>query len=358
MLVNACAPSLRQGPDAQERSWPAYLGSSRRAGAWNEAPEGDAQPVWRNRIARGINGAPALGEEVIAVSQTDKQVALLARATGEVIWRHRLDNGLGAGPLITDDRVLVAEQGNDARVYALRLSSGKEIWAREAGDTQAPLALDGDAVYAAATTGAVSRLRVDNGAVVWRSRVPGGVRAAPVPVGRLVAIAALSDSLFLLDAATGAIRARRSTRGTVLAAPAWAESLLVVGTATGYIEAFDPVTLEPRWSINVHDPVAGSIAAANGMFWAVTVRGTMVTIAGRGSPEPRLREVGMVIRAGPAPVAAGVYLAAVNGELTLVDSAGGRVWSARVNGRVAEPPLVDARTLIVVTRNGEVVMFR
>src|SRR2546430_7696526 len=44
----------------------------------------------------------------------------------------------------------------------------------------APLALEGDTIYAATERGTVLRLGAERGAVAWRRRLPGAVRAAPV----------------------------------------------------------------------------------------------------------------------------------------------------------------------------------
>lgn len=348
----------RDGPASQERAWPAYLGSSRRAALHADAPGANPQPVWRTRLGRGINGAPALGEDVIAVSQTDKQVALLDRATGDVIWRRRLDLGLGAGPLLADDRLFVAEQSaSDARIYALRLTNGRTLWSRQAGDVQAPLASDGQALYAATTGGTVTRLRASDGVVEWRTRLPSGVRAAPVPVRGGLAVATIGDTLYLLDAERGRILRRRVTQGAALGAPAVADSVLVIGTSRGVVEAFDTETLEPRWSVSLDEPVTGAVAAFGGAFHVLTARGLLVALPARGGSGRQIR-ISLVARAGPAPAAAGVYVAGVNGEVALVDSTGTRRWTTRVGGPVAEPPLVDSHTLIVVTSNGEIVVFR
>lgn len=358
MLVNACHATYQGAPSVQERTWPAYLGSARRAPRNGEALAADPQPVWRTQMGRGISGSPALGEDVLVVAQTDRQVALVARATGDVIWRRRLDNGLGAGPLLSDDRIYVAEQTNEARVYSLRLSDGRTLWAERAGEVQAPLLLEGDALYAASLSGFVTRFSAADGARLWRIRLAGGVRAAPAAAAGGIVIATLADSLYLLDPGSGAVRARQATRGTVVGAPAVADSLVVVGTADGSIEAYDAATLAPRWAHQLNEPVSGSVAAAGGAFFALTARGTLARIPAAGPAGMRHARLGIVSRAGPMPTPAGVYVVSVNGELALIDSTGARRWTTLVGGRVSEPPLVDSRTLIVTTRNGEIVVYR
>jgi len=79
LAVNACASAARIGPASQDQLWRAYLGSARRATAVAESVLGDPQPVWRTDVGRGVVGAPALTEDVVALSQVDRQVALLDR---------------------------------------------------------------------------------------------------------------------------------------------------------------------------------------------------------------------------------------------------------------------------------------
>ncbi len=357
-LVNACASGRRDGPALQERAWPAYLGSSARAGG-AETLATDPQPIWRATLARGIVGAPALTEDVVAIGLADHRVALLERATGAVLWTRRLQLALGAGPLISDDRIFIAEQTPGGRVYALRLTDGATIWSARGGDNAAPLALTDSALYVGTIEGGVARLDPKTGAPAWRIRLPGAVRAAITPVLGGVLVATATDSLFLLDAATGAVKVRRAVRGAVLAAPAVVDSVVVIGTSAGRLEAIDAATLRTRWSLELGEPIVGSVAAFGGTIYALTGRGTLSMVPLAAAPSNARRvSTGIVARGGPTPTSQGVYVSAVNGEIVLVDSTGARKWSARLEAPVVEPVLADARTLIAVSLRGDVVAFR
>jgi outer membrane protein assembly factor BamB len=356
-LVNACATTGRNGPALQERTWPVYLGRASRAGG-DDTLTSNPQPVWRTAVARGISGAPALTEDVIALSLVDNRVALLDRPTGSVLWTRRLSAPLGAGPLIADDRLFVAEQQLGGRVYAIRLLNGGTIWAARAGDVAAPLVLADSALYVAGSDGRVGRLSASTGAWLWRSRVGGAVRATPVVVPAGLVVATQMDSLFLLDALSGAVRVRRGTRGAVLAAPAWTDSTIVIGTSAGRLEALNAATLQTRWSLDLGDVIVGNVALHDGRAYALTGRGTLVIVPLTRPAEARRVPVGIIARAGPTPAAQGIYLSGVRGEIVLVDSLGVHQWNARILAPVAEAVLVDARTLIAVSVRGDVVMFR
>ncbi|MBI1723883.1 MAG: PQQ-binding-like beta-propeller repeat protein [Gemmatimonadetes bacterium] len=358
-LVNACVSVARVGPPSQDHAWRVYLGSALRAPVAWESVSADPQPVWRADLGRGIVGGPALAEDVVAISQIDRQVALLDRATGEVIWRRRLTNNVGAGPLLADDRVFVATQTGNGRAYALRLTNGKSIWSGQAGDVVAPLALGETEVYAASAEGLVTQFSAHAGTRLWRTRVSGAVRTAPVPVPGGVVIATAADSIFLLDRSSGAVRGRRAMRGTVLAAPAlFADSLLLVGTTGGRLEALDARTFEVRWGLELGSGVVGSVAVRERSAYALTVRGLLWTVPLDAPQSARRVAIGVVARAGPAPVAGGVFVSGVNGEVALVDEMGMRKWSARLEPPVVEPVIVDGRMVLAVSQRGEVVAFR
>lgn len=356
--VNACASAARIGPASQDRMWRAYLGSDQRATAVAESILGDPQPVWRTDVGRGVIGAPAVTEDVVALSQVDRQVALLDRSTGEVIWRHRVGANLGAGPLVDYDRLYVATQTDEGKVIALSLRTGRQLWAASLGDVAAPLAFRDSTVFAGTVDGWVSALSANSGERAWRTRLSGAVRTAPVVAGSGVVVATGADSLYLLDPASGAVRLRRATHGAVLAAPALADSLLVIGTSEGRLEGCDTATLATRWHRDLGGPIVGSVAVQQGTAYALTARGDLWRIPLDAPDHASSVALGVVARAGPTPVAGGVLVAGVNGELSLVDEQGTRRWTARVAPPVAEPVLVDGRLLIAVSERGEVVAFR
>ncbi len=359
MGVNACASAAHVAPASQTRAWRTYLGSARRSPAAADSLEAAPQPVWRTDVGRGISGAPALTEDLVALAQVDRQVTLLERATGQVLWRVRLPTTPGAGPLVDVDRLLVATQEPLGRVFALRLSDGGRIWSAAAGDVAAPLALEDSVVYAATTTGDVLALRFGDGTRVWRARLPGAVRAAPVPTGAGLVVATTADSLYLLDRGSGAVRVRRHLAGSVLAAPAALDTLLVAATSAGELVAIRTDSLAPLWHLDLGASAAGSVAIRSGVAWAVDVAGTLwrVPVADPGASAHVA--TGVVTRAGPTPTASGVLLAGVDGTLVLVDPASGsRLWSSRVQSPLEQPALVDGRFLLAAAARGVVMAFR
>ena len=359
VAVNACASVQRLGPASQERAWRTYLGSEQRAPAALDSVSIDPQSVWHTDVGRGIVGAPALTEDLVVVAQVDRQVALLDRSTGDVIWRHRLANPPGAGPLVDGDRVYVATQEDRGRVHALHLATGGVVWSAFVGDVAAPLAMDDSTVFAATTTGLVAAHGAANGVRRWRAQLPGAVRAAPLPTAAGIVVATTSDSIFLIERGTGAVRVRRALRGSVLGAPALADSLVLVATSAGELIALGPDSLAPRWRVDLGGGVVGFVAVRERTAYTLTERGRLWRVPLDDPAGATHVETGIVSRTGPAPTASGVFVAGVNGELTLINPATGeRRWSVRLQVPLEQPVVVDGHFFIAVSARGEVVAFR
>lgn len=357
MGVNACA-TVRTGPATQEHAWTAYLGSAARVSDRLDSLSLDPQPVWRTGVGRGIVGAPALAEDVVALSQVDQQVVLLERATGDVLWRRRIGGPPSGGPLISDDRLLVATQRRQGNVMALRLLDGRTLWSTRVGDVVTTPALEGGTVYAGTSEGWVAALDARTGRIRWRVRVPGAVRASPVLLGSSVVVATTTDSLFRLEAVTGRVTIRRGTPGTVLAAPALGEGRLVIATTAGHVAALDTASLRTVWIRDAGGPVVGAVAIRHGAAYALTGHGTLWTMPLDSAVAAHSAALGIVARAGPLPAPGGVYVVAVDGRLARLGPDGEPAWSVRLRSPVIEPPVQDGTMLFVVSQRGEVVAFR
>jgi eukaryotic-like serine/threonine-protein kinase len=364
--VNATAcgssfvPASKLGPARQETSWPAYLGTPRHDASAAESLNADPRPLWRIDVGRAVRGSPAIGETVIVVGVADKVVALVDRATGQALWRTRVGGTINGGPLLEADRVYVATESTpDARVYALRLRDGRPIWVTRTESVSAPLALEGDTVYAGTDTGLLLRLGGEDGTIAWRRRLSGAIRAAPVPTVGGIAVATTADTLYLLDRATGQVRARLATPGAVLAGPASDGTRLYAGTTAGRVVAVDLPALTVAWDLATDDAVLGAPALAGDTVYALARNGTLLLIPRDAPSQARSLTLDIVARAGPTPLASGVLVASVSGAVLLVDRGSGAIlWRVQLDGPIEQPPLVRDRQLVVVGGRGDIHSYR
>jgi len=358
----ACVPVVKPGPARQELGWTAYLGSARHDAAAGETLNPDPRPLWRTSIGRAVRGSPALGETILAVGTVDRNVVLVDRTSGEVLWRQRLDGTIRAGPLLDEDRLYVATEAQpEGRVYAIRLRDGKTIWRTRVGSVAAPLAFDGDALYAGTEGGAVVRVDAEGqaGTVRWRRALSGAVRAAPVATPHGLAVVTTADTLYLLDRATGHVRGRLATPGAVLGTPATDGRRVYLSTTNGRVLAVNLPELTVRWERAAGDAVYGAPALSHDTLYVLTRDGHLWLIPVEEPGAATRHALGIVATAGPTPIVPGVLVGSVSGEILLVDRGSGTIlWRAQVAGPIEEPPLVQGRQLVVVAGRGDIHAYR
>jgi outer membrane protein assembly factor BamB len=333
-----------------------------------ETLSADPQLRWRVRVSRATRGAPAVGEAVLAVGTADRQLVLVYRPTGQVLWRAHLKGPVRGGPLLARNRVYVATEASpDALIYALNLRDGRAVWSLGLGNTPgtsvvAPLALDGDTLYAAMEGGVVLRLATRDGAVVWRHPLPGPTRAAPVPTPDGIAIAT-ADTLFLLDRRTGEVLRRMGTRGSVLASPALGaqSDRMFLGTSDGHLLAVALPAFTVLWDVNAGDGIFGSPAVARDTVYALARNGRLWMVPADDPTGARSFPLDIVAITGPNPLAAGggVLVAGIGGEVLLIDTASGVVrWRVEADGPIETPPLLRNGELVVVGGRGDIHDYR
>jgi len=358
--ATACVPVARLGPDRDDAGWRVYLGSPRHDAFAAESLAAAPQSLWHTGVGRAVRGSPAIGASVIAVGTSDRSVVLLERATGQLIWRQRVPGPVAGGPLLAGDLLYVATQAvPDGRVLALRLKTGKVKWQARTGGVTASLALTGDLVVAVTDGGDVVALDAATGAQRWRCSLRRAARAAPVPTAEGIVVATLGDSLYLLDSATGTVRAHFATPGVVLGTPATDRHRLFLATTAGRLLALSLPTLAVQWERPLDDAVYGAPALVGDTLYALSARGTLWRVPVDAPDGARSVALGVSATAGPTPIAGGVLVAGVAGEVLLVDAASDSVrWRTQRRGPIEEPPLVRDRQLILVTGDGTVEAFR
>ncbi len=349
----ACAPAARVGPDRDDAGWRSYP-------SLPDSLPPDPQPLWRAAAGRAVRGAPAIGSSVVAVGTSDRAVVLLDRANGQRIWHRHVPGTVAAGPLIVGAFVYVATQAvPDGRVLALRLKTGRPVWSVRTGGVSAPLALTDSSVIAATDRGPVVALDRASGEKRWERNLGRGTRAGPVVVPSGIAVATIGDTLYLLDVGTGAIRARLATPGTIVGTPATDGHRLFAGTTAGHLLTITLPDLTVLWDRPVRDAVYGATAVAGDTLYAVTERGTLWRVPLTAPERARSVALGIPATAGPTPVANGVLVAGVTGDVVLVDAATDSVrWHTRHRAPIEVAPIVNGRELYLVTGNGIVEAYR
>jgi outer membrane protein assembly factor BamB len=315
--------------------------------------------VWRAAAGRGTVGAPAVGDRVTVVATVDRWVYALDTRTGQLFWRYRGEGPYGAGPVMAAGRVFAATEGREGKLTAIALASGRRRWQANVGDVAAPLALGDSTVHGATQQGVAFAFRADNGRRLW-TRTVGPTRSGPLLLARAVVYATLTDSLVVLDAATGAALGRGSLPVSSAAPLARLDdSTAVLASPSGRVLAVAVPSGRVRWEVSTREPVYGSPVVMGDTVYALTNRCTLWVIPVTAPTSAASTSLGCVSEAAPAIVQGGVLVATVRGEVIYYSRDNGRkVWTRSVRGELRHPPAVRNGQIVVAPILGPVVSFR
>jgi hypothetical protein len=196
----------------------------------------------------------------------------------------------------------------------------------------------------------------DDGERRWARRLHGPVRSGVTALGEDVLVAT-DDSLFLLAAADGTVRAHTATPAAVVAPPAWRGDTVVLASPDGLLLGLRRGDLSLLWSIRTGEPIFGGPVIARDTVFAVSVGGRLWRVPLSDPYDDTSDSLGVPVRASPAPVANGVLIGTLAGEVLLVgrDTVERR---ARVVGPIEQPPIVRHGVLLVIDGKGTMEAWR
>jgi outer membrane protein assembly factor BamB len=288
----------------------------------------------------------------------DRKVYAVNVASGDVRWSARLSGIIAGGVLLAGDTVFVATSRPEGRTYALRRSTGKQIWRASTGPIGAPLALIDGVLVAQSERGEVLGLDPARGSIRWRRRT-GVARIAAVPGGPGALIVATTDSLIRLSSADGKVTRRDVSPGTIVSAWLPYDGGLVAGTTDSQVVFVDPVTLHRTWSARVDAPVLGSPAALGDTLFLASRMGTLYRID--PGPNPMTRQIAALDWPVTAPVTimnGRILLGGADGTIRALRSDGSEVWRVRIWRPIELGPVPLPDGLIAVGGNGDFHRYR
>jgi outer membrane protein assembly factor BamB len=105
--------------------------------------------------------------------------------------------------------------------------------------------------------------------------------------------------------------------------------------------------------------VYGAPAIVGDTLFVLTREGRLWLIPVDAPDSASSQPLGIVATAGPTPLASGVLVGSVTGEIMLVDPRSGAIrWRAQIAGPIEEPPLVYERQVVVVGGRGNIHTYR
>ncbi len=302
-------------------------------------------------------GSVALGDSVLAIQATTRYLWVLWRGTGERAWRKRLNAPGATGPLLTPTRVFAASSGQNGTLYAYSLKDGDKIWSEQLGPIQGHLARHGEAVFAATESGWVHAHNLETGEPTWQRRLPGRIRGGVTVVGPRLVVAT-DDSLYMLATTDGALVTSTATGGAIVNAPAIQHETMVVTSPDGFLAFLEVESLREQWRLEIDAPVFGSPAIARDTVFAISVDGALWTVPLAAPQAARHIRLGAAIRASPAPLARGILVGTLAGEVRWYNPYA-REPRVRLQmaGPLEQPPLVSRGDMVIADGRGVVQLW-
>lgn len=305
--------------------------------------------LWQTNIMAGdedetvIGGGLAFSDgRLYATNGFDELLALQAE-TGAILWRVPLPAGARGAPTITGGRAFVSTLDN--RLVAYDARNGDNLWeylgiGEIAGllGTASPAA-NSDIVVPAFSSGEITALRQENGAVAWSDNlsnvrnIGGGleslsdIKALPVLDQGLVIAMSVGGKIVALDIATGMRVWQRDIGGT-----------------------------QTPWVAGRHVFV---LSSDNQLIALTLEQGGIIWIKALPRYEDPEDKDGAIRWSGPVMADGRLFLAGSNGVLLEVDARNGNIErDIKVKKDVRLSPVIANETLYVLAEDGTLMAFR
>lgn len=126
---------------------------------------------------------------------------LTPKIAGRQVWQAKLTGVQFPLAVAARDGTFVAA-GDDGTVLALEAASGREVWRAQVGAPPSA-GVGSDGRFAAVVTRANELVTLEQGRVLWRSRLPGRVLTAPLVAGERVFVMGVDRVVHAFDASDG-----------------------------------------------------------------------------------------------------------------------------------------------------------
>jgi len=211
---------------------------------------------------------PAVGNDIVIVTDYDHSVYAIDRTSGDLIWTFDIGRTRSiGGPLLADDTIYFGTQ--DSTLYSLSAEDGSVNWtfddANQAIWSKPVLSEDGETLYVTSLDHNLYAVNAATGALEWSyGNGLGGMVGSPTIVGGVLYFGSLDNHIYALEAETQEILWSYETENWVWSSPTYIPELdlLIGGDLDGHVFALSSATGEEAWSFDAAGPVVGAPMSA------------------------------------------------------------------------------------------------
>jgi outer membrane protein assembly factor BamB len=259
----------------------------------------------------------------------------------KVVWRYDARHLMEYSPIVAAGTVYGID--NNGEAFALRASSGKQLWRRDVAtlNASAPTYSDGKLYLSNLEPGQVQALNAANGKVAWRQSLPGRTESSPLVVGNEVIVGCECGSVYAFNKQTGKQLWSTSVGGAIKGSPAYSDGTVYLGNYSGQMTALRASNGAVRWTASTNGRIYATAAVAFGRVFAGTVAGTMYAFDQRTGNLDWSSGIGgylySAVAAAKAPgTPPSIYFGSYSGSVYALNARTGSVrWSQPANGPVS-----------------------
>ena len=271
--------------------WSAFHGDARHNG-WAAGPapaRGDI--LWSFEPGASVQSSPVLGGGLLYIGADNGRLYALRPSTGEEVWNRSFGEfaTVQSTPAYWSGMVFFGSQnGSNSGLFALNASDGYVIWSvpDDRGIAASPAVEDG-AVYSSSQNGTVIAVNASSGEVLWTAAMGGEMWASPAVAGGCVYGGTITGEAFALWAANGSLRWNFSfpPTWTVYSSPCASGDTVYFGASSyselgGEILAVNSSTGAEKWKfLSCQGDYSTAAAAGDAVFahvWNKTAGGSFL----------------------------------------------------------------------------------
>lgn len=253
--------------------------------------------LWKSKIGAPVRGAPDSLDPFVIVLTADNQTIAFDNKTGTPLWNHRgIKESSGyfsmTSPVIAEGLVFVAYSSGE--LFALRLETGRPVWADTVSSVNRTSALSGfsginadpmvqdGVVYTVGATGGMIASAVLNGRPLWQQDIASIV--TPWGSGNMLFAMTVRHELAGMFKRDGEVAFRvelgetdnlgRDTTPKIFA-PIVLNGDICVLNEDGLLRCYDPATAKATRSEELESDIAAPPVVAGGALYLITSDGTL-----------------------------------------------------------------------------------
>lgn len=236
--------------------------------------ENEPHLLWKLKTGGPVVSSPVISEGVLYAGSNDKRLYAIDAASGRVLWEFETAGAVNSTPLVARGRVMFLSM--DGYFYALDKKDGELQWKfRTQGEEKfkvkdyyngsfkpdfwdfylsSPVIRD-ELVYFGSSDAKVYALDMNTGKEVWSYKTGGSVHSSPAISGNALVVGSWDSNVYCLDVGTGEEKWKFSTgKDTtryiwlgVQASPSIKDGMVYIGSRDAKFYALDLEKGEPEW---------------------------------------------------------------------------------------------------------------